>query len=261
MCGIYASASQNTPLYPTIGLKQLLCNRGPDHVGEKITISESRAVALLFTSTVLALRGGHVVAQPLTDPATGSTLCWNGEAWKIGEVSVEGNDGEAVLALLTSKSPDSLKAESIAHTIGSLRSISGPSAFVFHDKSHDLLYFGRDCLGRRSLLYNIDDVPGTVQFSSIADSKLDAWKEVEADGIYVLDLSSKTSPDPKVILGEFAPLDFPFPLYRFSWDSAVDSSSITVSYFMTSSCFNFQIRHFSRGWLTHWVELFFRKIE
>lgn len=240
MCGIFASVCKGAPVCPKPGLRQLLCNRGPDHVGETIATSNSGDITLFFTSTVLALRGGHIVSQPLSDPVTGSTLCWNGEAWKIGQVAVNGNDGEAVLALLTSGLFDLSPSDAAAHILGTLRRISGPSAFVFHDKSHDILYFGRDCLGRRSLMYNIEEVTGAVQFSSTADPVSGAWKEVEADGIYALDLANNTSSYLSLTAGISSLLEFPYPLYRFSWDSNIDSS-ISVSYLMTSSRIYFEL--------------------
>jgi asparagine synthetase B (glutamine-hydrolysing) len=192
MCGIYASVSRTAPTHPSSELKQLLCQRGPDHLGELDvqTRSESGTVHLSFTSTVLALRGGRIAVQPLVDPQTGSILCWNGEAWKTGHEPVEGNDGEAVLALLTSRTSSLSAFDSVNGVLKTIQGLSGPFAFVYFDKVHELLYFGRDCLGRRSLLFNMDGINTSVQFSSIAGTTGGLWREVEADGIYVLAVSS-----------------------------------------------------------------------
>jgi asparagine synthetase B (glutamine-hydrolysing) len=192
MCGIYASVSKTGPIYAYSELKQLLCQRGPDHLGEaEAEINAgSWTVSLSFTSTVLALRGGHVALQPLVKPLSGSTLCWNGEAWKIGQELVEGNDGEAILDLLTSRTSSLSTFDSVTGVLEIIHSISGPFAFVYFDKVHDLLYFGRDCLGRRSLLLNVENASGTMQFSSVAGTTGGSWREVEADGIYVLAISN-----------------------------------------------------------------------
>jgi asparagine synthetase B (glutamine-hydrolysing) len=189
MCGIFASISKRCLILPTPYLKQSLGNRGPDHRGEIATKTsiDAKIVKIFFTSTVLALRG-QVTEQPLLDPFTESILCWNGEAWRIGQELVTGNDGQTVLNLLTKGASELSQPDSISHILRVVRSISGPFSFVYFDKSHNLLFFARDCLGRRSLLYNSEDIPDTVQLSSIADSTFGTWKEVEADGIYVLTL-------------------------------------------------------------------------
>src|SRR5208282_5950719 len=140
MCGIYASVSKTGPIYPNRELKQLLCQRGPDHIGEvEAEINSGNGnVSLSFTSTVLALRGGHVAVQPLVDSLTGSTLCWNGEAWKFGQELVEGNDGETILDLLTSRTSSLSAFDSVTGVLEIIHSISGPFAFVYFDKAHDL---------------------------------------------------------------------------------------------------------------------------
>ena len=219
MCGIYASVSKTGPVHPSKDLKHLLYSRGPDHFEE--TSSEIRVddgkLSLSFTSTVLALRGGRVAKQPLTDSLTGSILCWNGEAWKIGEKPVQGNDSEAILNLLAICAHNVPKLYSITAVLEVIRSISGPFAFIFFDKTHELLYFGRDYLGRRSLLISADDITATVQFSSIVGSAQDTWKEVEADGIFVLAFSSKLDHPSVRPLPEEYPRSSYFESYRFHW--------------------------------------------
>lgn len=174
-------------------LHRCLCNRGPDHILTHQTrlddaLDDAQATNLVFTSTVLALRGDHIAKQPFVDSASGSVFCWNGEAWKIRHHDVAGNDGEAVAGLLTEAVAQS-SSEREGAILKVLRSIDGPFAFVFFDKPSKKLYFGRDRLGRRSLLLR-QDVQGLV-LSSIADSVDQQWKEVEADGVYVLDLGSR----------------------------------------------------------------------
>jgi len=191
MCGIYVSVSKTAPIHPNPELKHRLCRRGPDHFGELDvqTGTEKGTVSWSFTSTVLALRGGHLAVQPLVDSQTGSILCWNGEAWKIGHELVEGNDGEPILDLLASRTSSLSAFDSVTAVLETIQRISGPFAFVYFDKVHELLYFGRDCLGRRSLLFNAEVINTTVQLSSIAGTTGGLWKEVEADGVYLLGIS------------------------------------------------------------------------
>lgn len=174
-------------------LKQLLYNRGPDHTGEAVVEIDKHGVPyyLSFTSTVLALRGGDVTPQPFVDRNSGSVLCWNGEAWKIGSDVVDGNDGQDVFdILLHAVSAQDSPSKSIAAVHDVLKSISGPFAFVFLDRIHKQIFFGRDRLGRRSLLYSTNSK--SMEFSSTADPSRGTWKEVEADAIYILSPEHRT---------------------------------------------------------------------
>jgi asparagine synthetase B (glutamine-hydrolysing) len=239
MCGIYVSVSKTGPTYLNRELKQLLCQRGPDHLGEaKAEIETGNgSVSLSFTSTVLALRGGHLVAQPLVDPSTGSTLCWNGEAWKIGQELVRGNDGEAILGLLTSRTSSLSAFDSVTSVLEIIHSISGPFAFVYFDKVHNMLYFGRDYLGRRSLLLNVEDISATVQFSSIASKTIGSWREVEADGIYVRAMSNMPTHPSLASLPIGSPQSTIFTIYH-NLRSLEVSEQMPVSAFLMSKDFS-----------------------
>ncbi|KAJ4145793.1 hypothetical protein LMH87_004628 [Akanthomyces muscarius] len=186
MCGIHAAISQNTTDPISVTLEACLRRRGPDHLGS-LTINLSDNDAQLYvalTSTVLALRGNHTTAQPLLDQDLGSALCWNGEAWRIHGEPVNGNDGEIVLSKLAAASFRGQEA-----VLETLRAIEGPFAFVFVDKPNRTLYYGRDRLGRRSLLVKPDS---PFQLSSISDASCADWLEVEADGFYSISLTTSS---------------------------------------------------------------------
>ncbi|KAI2622978.1 asparagine synthase-domain-containing protein [Hypomontagnella submonticulosa] len=195
MCGIHGVIS--TVAIPSISqeLRNLLSNRGPDHLGQvsrELPFENGDSVIYLnFTSTVLALRGDHIAKQPLESSATGSVLCWNGEAWRIdGQPINSNNDGELILAKLDAiDAPSHEDRES--HILNVLRSIDGPFAFLFYDTQIKRLYFGRDRLGRRSLLFNEAEDGNSISFSSIADVPATGWKEVEALGISCLNLETR----------------------------------------------------------------------
>lgn len=191
MCGIHVVVSGSPPEQIPTDLERRLRNRGPDHSATHTTSvktddAEIGNIHIVFTSTVLALRGDHIARQPLIDEQTGSVLCWNGEAWRIRHADVSGNDGEAIASLLYAACQCAPTAREDA-IMKVFRSIDGPFAFVFFDGLSKRLYFGRDRLGRRSLLIRSDS-DGLV-LSSIAESKDPAWQEVEADGAYALDLT------------------------------------------------------------------------
>lgn len=223
MCGIYASIACHGYHRPSDHLKSQLRCRGPDYAGgatAEAHLDDGGCAYLSFYSTVLALRGGHVFPQPLVDPATGSILCWNGEAWRINGAAVDGNDGEAIIRLLAAACSQASRTHAISQTIEVLRSIAGPFAFVFFDKVHSLVYYGRDCLGRRSLLYNIkkDSITSAIEFSSISDNSKAQWQEVEADGIYMLPCALPhddfISPNDSIV-----EKDLPIQTTRFQWSN------------------------------------------
>lgn len=150
------------------------------------TANDESTIHLAFTSTVLALRGDHIARQPFVDPQSESIFCWNGEAWKIRHHDVAGNDGETIANLLNQATRCDSPDERETGILKVLRSIDGPFAFVFFDKPSKRVYFGRDRLGRRSLLLQVDS--NRLVLSSIADSVDPSWKEVEADGVYVVEI-------------------------------------------------------------------------
>jgi asparagine synthetase B (glutamine-hydrolysing) len=211
MCGIFCSISRHDFIGPDAATTQLLRNRGPDSIGQHQVLIGADALQdaggscplhATFLSTVLSLRGTSVVNQPLQDSHVASILCWNGEAWSVGQDLVAGNDSQLIFAKLLAASSDADCIEaSIRAIIALMSSIRGPYAFVFYDALHKLVYYGRDCLGRRSLLRKTtsDD---TIILSSVCDNASgDSWTEVEADGIYIVDLNSTASTQLSSLIG------------------------------------------------------------
>lgn len=213
MCGIFFSCSQWEHQPPSNALLADLKRRGPDHVDSvSLTVTLQTTASrescsevpkhflfLTFLASVLSMRGNSVVKQPLRDPESGSLLCWNGEAWRIGNQSVQGNDAEHVFDVLlkATKRHNDYAGHLLAsqdHKLQGLvdvfSGITGPYAFVFYDAQHHRIFFGRDALGRRSLLIRRHP-NATIVLSSISDpTEPGDWVEVEADGIYQLDLTA-----------------------------------------------------------------------
>lgn len=185
MCGIHAIISSSSTETLSSSLKARLCSRGPDHLGT--VTARLPGASLTFTSTVLALRGDHIAEQPLVDDSTGSVLCWNGEAWKIKGEGLQVNDTDAVFELLVQAAQRRVEG-GLDPVLEALREVEGPFAFVFLDKPAGRVYFGRDCLGRRSLLIKND---GGLTLSSIAETTSGDWSEVEADGCYYVSVDQE----------------------------------------------------------------------
>ncbi|EMR81771.1 hypothetical protein ACHAPC_003592 [Botrytis cinerea] len=251
MCGIYASISTRGLQTPSHALKHSLCDRGPDHTGlsqSNYTSSDGTQYFLSFLSTVLALRGDHITPQPFggsigVDASTtnsGSILCWNGEAWKVGGELVNGNDGQVIYEMLVKAVSTTTSASDATLAVAkSLQSISGPFAFVFWDSFHGSIYCGRDRLGRRSLLYNVDNgsgdlgPSGSIELASTADPARGDWKEIEADGIYKFSCVDKnkfplsTSDSQDNFLSRSL-----LPYQKFDWeDPEADSSAPSLGKF------------------------------
>jgi asparagine synthetase B (glutamine-hydrolysing) len=192
MCGIFCCISRHGHAQIAEQTRKLLTQRGPDSLEErKVVLGDTY---ITFVSSVLSMRGSAVVPQPLFDEASGSVLCWNGEAWKIDDEPVIGNDSNRVLdLLLAATSPPESATQRVLSAFSRIR---GPYACVFYDGCAKQLYFGRDCLGRRSLVRTISS-NGDLLVASVSDSTNTSWTEVEGDGMYVLSLSdlSKSSGD------------------------------------------------------------------
>ena len=223
MCGIFFSLSKEDHLAPDKELLDALKKRGPDSMGMRSrivtvqpitsanTLAQSRF--LTFVSTVLSLRGDSIINQPLEDPNSGSLLCWNGEAWKIDNALVQANDAKAVFDLLLRASQScstypqdgsSAPDQGLQNVIQAIGSITGPYAFVFYDAQCRRVFYGRDALGRRSLVIKRYGA-GSLAISSVSDAiEADGWDEVEAHGVYMLDLEGMATSHTPWAVGDSA---------------------------------------------------------
>ncbi|KAG0589479.1 hypothetical protein KC19_1G023200 [Ceratodon purpureus] len=119
-----------------------------------------------FVGALLSLRGDRPVSQPLKDSA-GNILIYNGEIFGGLQVQPGENDTLVLMAALGSccncachaTSSDNPCACTTQDTHGvhktvqeTLSALRGPWALVYWQAKHQLLWFGRDVLGRRSLL-------------------------------------------------------------------------------------------------------------
>lgn len=215
MCGIFCSVSRTSCPVPPDAIRTRLVARGPDATNEvtiKCPARDASTTNVRCCSTVLSLRGDNIVSQPFQKSGSDSTLCWNGEAWRINGKTPRGNDTESIFDLLSSAvyqaaSSTGLPSDTgVQHVARALSSVEGPYAFVFYDALAACLYFGRDFLGRRSLLWQ-GTLEGDLLLSSVTDDRSSSayasFAEVDADGIYCIDLSaSSPSPDEKHLPAE-----------------------------------------------------------
>ncbi|KAB8236279.1 asparagine synthetase domain-containing protein [Aspergillus alliaceus] len=211
MCGIFFSLSASQPVLPNEETCCLLRKRGPDsfqvhQVQRNANTNQTRTVRtfLTFVSTVLSIRGDHIVIQPLVDTVTQSVFCWNGDAWKVAGEPIRGNDTQLIFNLLLQAVRPPYDSEpsnaiddagSVQRIIDVISSISGPFSFVFYDAVNAKLYFSRDCLGRRSLLQGLDET-GALKICSICDGTSSThFEEVATTGVHMVDLTQTVFQD------------------------------------------------------------------
>ncbi|KIV99213.1 uncharacterized protein PV09_09077 [Verruconis gallopava] len=203
MCGIYCEIRAQEPITPSHEMELLLRQRGPDHYGcihESLIDPNETAPGLIrmtFAASVLGLRHDEddkPVLQPLELSGDLGWLCWNGEAWKYDGKRIAGSDTRFIAERLSEVS--GVAQDLHKKTIQILSKIRGPFAFVYFSRPNSRLYFGRDYVGRRSLLWSRDQ-NGSLFLSSVAMKTISAhWEEVEADGIYSLEIT-------KALLSDF----------------------------------------------------------
>ncbi|KAF2074545.1 hypothetical protein CYY_004128 [Polysphondylium violaceum] len=175
-------------------LKTRLLNRGPDSIvlhEKKIqctngTDNSKVDVEINLISSVLGMRG-ELTVQPLIDKQ-GNILMWNGELFDGYEIGQHDNDTMLMSHLLSTITNNPRDVLDI------MVKVKGPYAFIYWHESCRRLWFGRDVLGRRSLLVNrtqdrfilssIGSFP-----NGIDDSKLPLpqWNEINTFGLYSID--------------------------------------------------------------------------
>ena len=150
MCGIgvalYHSPSSGSADVPSARIPTTsLQRRGPDAQGELVVGGlHTCGFELRLSGAVLHMRGATCQPQPVQTDA-GDALLWNGEIFG-GAIEVtegEGDTAKLLAALVGATEPD------VPALMGS---IHGPWAFAYWHAASRTLWYGRDGLGRRSLL-------------------------------------------------------------------------------------------------------------
>lgn len=198
MCGIHVViSSKGDAEKPDQNVLKLLEQRGPDRLEiQKLDHLEaglpgSKPYHITLAASVLALRGGYIQPQPLVNEDASCVFCWNGDAWKYNGLPVTGNDTAFVFELLLARSKTSTNTF-VLDILNLFTKIEGPFSFVLYDAAHSKAFYGRDRLGRRSLLQSVGG-DGTTTISSVGLNPLPAsCEEVNTGGIHVLDFQDAT---------------------------------------------------------------------
>ncbi|KAF8924985.1 hypothetical protein BGZ58_001243 [Dissophora ornata] len=170
MCGILfgiqdqgTAASQEPYQRTWSALQELNARRGPSaqdtynvstaQCGANVANGQNSA-DLTFYGAVLHLRGDIVTRQPHVSPQTENVLIWNGEIFDGIFIDHHQNDGQVLMGQLEGISTEHGSDKHSALFLGIMAKIEGPYAFVYYHSTSRTVYFGRDCLGRRSLLWH-----------------------------------------------------------------------------------------------------------
>ncbi|KAF9974686.1 hypothetical protein BGZ73_001844 [Actinomortierella ambigua] len=201
MCGILFSLCSHEAvheLYPATwkALQALNTKRGPSAQGGHCEVLPTDAAPnqashrLDFYGAVLHLRGDNVCQQPHVSPV-GNVLLWNGEVFDGLAVGPHDNDGKVLMETLEAIAG----TEPLEHErqfLANMSRIEGPFAFVYYHSATKRLFFGRDCLGRRSLLWhrseNLKGEPFILTSVGYSQHQSDCLPldEVPANGFYSL---------------------------------------------------------------------------
>jgi asparagine synthetase B (glutamine-hydrolysing) len=129
-----------------------------------------------------------------------------------------------------------------------LRGIEGPFAFVYYDAGAGRVFFGRDRLGRRSLLMAPTE-GGGLALCSVAGQTEEGWEEVEADGVYVVTLGVEATPERHDwVVGDGA-ADFVSTFGRAS-SCALDRGRLSCqTYFTLPGLRHWQVQSGAADWL------------
>ena len=151
MCGICVLVVHTNVLYRTADQKDIvpylpvLDHRGPDIAG---FVSFTRnSFHFDFIGHVLHLRGCHAkpTKQPVVDEKTKNVLLWNGEVFGGIHVAVEKNDTDVMFEEL-------IQSDDLNYIAGVFEKVQGPFSFLYWVDSRQELFFGKDQIGRRSLV-------------------------------------------------------------------------------------------------------------
>ncbi|KAK9074571.1 hypothetical protein SSX86_007169 [Deinandra increscens subsp. villosa] len=138
------------------------------HLKDNLVLNDSVVGKFLFVGATLQLRGVHPITQPLVDKS-GNILVYNGEVFGGIEFSNDSNDAEILIESLSkccnclSHEHDDTCSPGRCSVPEFLSKIKGPWALIYWQESSKTLWFGRDALGRRSLL---------IHWPNIKDSRL-----------------------------------------------------------------------------------------
>ncbi|KAI5734912.1 hypothetical protein M8J77_011885 [Diaphorina citri] len=186
MCGIFCllqSGADKSTIQPIIDVcQEAIQRRGPDSF-KQLAISEDCATCT-FLASVRWTQGVTISPQPLED-VDGNVLLWNGDVYNFTS-----EDNKTIESTSESDSLQVLQRFASHGVLKTLKHIQGPYSFIFLDKKNKQLWFGKDPIGRHSLLLKC--TPTSILVTSVAHKSIPHIEEISNTHIYSVDI---TCPD------------------------------------------------------------------
>ncbi|KAH9509730.1 Asparagine synthetase domain-containing protein 1 [Bulinus truncatus] len=161
----------------------VLKKRGPDSCIVH-TLNLTDTCKGIMVGCVLHLRG-DLTPQPVTD-GRNNALLWNGEIFDGIQVKSNENDTQVLFDALSLCTTDTM-------VLKVLESIHGPWAFIYWQADAKKLWFGRDMLGRRSLLWHLPSHSDDQFILSSVSNEKQEYSEIPSVGIFALDFTEPIS--------------------------------------------------------------------
>lgn len=184
-------------------------NRGPNSLN---TVTKNRCS---FIGSVLHIQGPKVIDQPYIN-SDGDVLLWNGEVFSKNSFESGLSDTVQISKLLNKEIKSTIERKDLKYAdrsellssavqsvVESLSLIHGPYAFIYYSKLLEIIIYGRDPFGRRSLL-KLKDNGCIIALSSVwatsSDCKDDPeisednvlmWEEIPVTGIFGCSVENK----------------------------------------------------------------------
>ena len=167
-----------------------LRSRGPDGLGLERRKVAGEEIEVVLSASLLQVRGKRELGRPTLSDEAGNVLAFNGEIYSGLSAGEDENDGAALLTAL-----GRCEGAQVAQVLSGLR---GPWSVCYWREDAQTLWYGRDVIGRRSLLRFVNDRPDDpyVVLSSVVSvppresarrAPRRKWTEVPP-GIYSIDL-------------------------------------------------------------------------
>lgn len=186
MCGIALLVGEHEA-WP--GLEQVALSKGAYTLSGTYTSSSDVYGYVNLAVGVLSLRGNDV-PQPLTHShMPGCYLAWNGEIFECDaalEHELSGKNVGVVLMDNIARAVTEMSGDIAKAIVQTLARIEGPYAFVLLDTERHRVFYGRDHLGRRSLLQSQDSRCLVSAGTALANSTF-SFREVDCTYIWEVD--------------------------------------------------------------------------
>ncbi|BES98551.1 asparagine synthetase [Nesidiocoris tenuis] len=180
MCGITLVLTADEPQNELPGwpkVIELLSRRGPDVQSCHELDIPGTKWHISGRASTLWTQGHRPTEQPIV-AESGSFLLWNGDSYS-NEPTGETSDSEMILTLF----------EERGSPLNVLPSIRGPYSFVYYDSKTRSIWFGRDPIGRCSLLMHKTEV--RLVLGSVFPKCLEA-QEVSSCGLFHMTFTAST---------------------------------------------------------------------